>query len=388
MKNSPIFIVGLPRSGTTLIAAMLGNHSRIACGPETQFFHKISESKLHSAISDPKWPRKAVEIIMSITLANQKVYELYNLSHEDIKDFLSKHKPSIRVMLEALTETYAVKLGRPRWSEKTNNHLLYLELIRKEFPESPVIRIIRDPRDSAISMRKLPWASNSVLANCYILNQLYLKSKSFFESDNNAITLRYEDLVLNPERELKKICKFIGEEFIPSMLDTRESGKLVSSPNEPWKEEVHKELYTSRRFAWKRELPLQIQEAATFLCFTNIKDFNYDIRRKPFRTVQVYPLNEKIIENNENIFINATTHGTQLIRSNFPLFSGNLLIIPDTVSMNYKSIAKMIAILFIRYIKKRPALYLSYYLELAKRRKHGKILTKIVKFFGKSFLFS
>ena len=57
MTNKPIFIVGAPRSGTTLLSAILGSHSRIACGPETQFFSKLNLPALSSAAEDSYWPK-------------------------------------------------------------------------------------------------------------------------------------------------------------------------------------------------------------------------------------------------------------------------------------------------------------------------------------------
>ena len=233
--DAPIFIVGTPRSGTTLLAAILSAHSRIACGPETHFFNKICPSMLQEAISDPDWPSKAVKIIASLTLAEQKVHTLFHQSLPAVTSFLSQREPSIPAMLESLTESNAKRLGKKRWVEKTPNHILFLNEIRRAFPYSPIIRIVRDARDCGMSMRKLPWASESILANCKLCTDWFKKSHSFFQRDKNTLTILYESLVLDPQTEVKSICEFIGEKFESSMLNTENSAHEVSSPNELWK---------------------------------------------------------------------------------------------------------------------------------------------------------
>lgn len=361
-KNSPIFVVGAPRSGTTLLAAMLGSHSRIACGPETQFFHKLNASDLRLAVQDPAWPEKAVDLITSLTLSRQKVYELFNLSRKEITSFLSMCKPSIRVMLEALTAAHAEKSGKKRWAEKTPNHLLHLDRIRREFPLSPIIRIVRDPRDSAVSMRKLPWTSDSMIANCYVWDEWFQRSRTFFECDDQALTLRYEDLVLNPERELRNICEFVREPFENGLLNTVCSGIAVSSPKEPWKSDVSRPLDRSKVFAWKKTVPPRLQETATIICRAGIEEFGYECRSKPVRTVRLYPFNDSVIENNENTFTRAAAHGVRLVNAQGASSAEKLLAIPDLGTLHLKSIlraAKLVGLLLGRRLLGRPGLYES-----------------------------
>ncbi len=305
MSNNPMFIVGAPRSGTTLLSSMLANHSRIACGPETQFFSYIKAYELRKAVKDRFWPQKAVTLLSSLELSGQMVHKLFDVSRNELLQYLSDNEPSIKTMLESLTALFARKKRKPRWAEKTPNHLLHLPEIRELYPEATIIRIIRDPRDSAISMRKLPWTSESILANCYLWDEWFQRSHGFFKNDKNSITVRYEDLIKKPEKTLQIICNHIRESFEQEMLNTAISGKDVMSPAEPWKAQVTKPLDMSRGFIWKNDLPQHLRDAASHICYTGIMEFNYEPTSKPEHTVWAFQINRTFIEQNESLLTNA-----------------------------------------------------------------------------------
>src|SRR5690606_7190047 len=89
MRDEPIVIVGAPRSGTTLLAAILASHSRICCGQETHFFSKLGSSAVEEALNDPEWPRQATVLLASLDLSGQAVHELYGVTREEISDYLA-----------------------------------------------------------------------------------------------------------------------------------------------------------------------------------------------------------------------------------------------------------------------------------------------------------
>lgn len=186
MTNDPIFIVGILRSGTTLLAAMLGSHSRIDCGPETHFFRYLAMFSEKNLVSRKSWPIEAVDFISSLKLNGEKVHKHFGLSISQIELFLKYQNPSVATMLESLTQLHAKQAGKSRWVEKTPNHMLHLCAIRKHYPLSPIIRIIRDPRDAALSITKLPWASKSALANLFLCDEWNRKSVAFFDDDFNS----------------------------------------------------------------------------------------------------------------------------------------------------------------------------------------------------------
>lgn len=311
--NSPIFIVGPPRSGTTLLAAMLANHSRIACGPETHFFSKLSLKELQAAVSDREWPKKAVNQLASLHLSGQLVHQLFGLPLTELDQYLQHRSPNIQSMLEALVQAHAQSLGKPRWAEKTPNHLLYIDLIRQLFPDASVIRIIRDPRDVALSLRKLPWASQSILANAYLWQSWIDQSQSFFLADNNTLTLRYEDLISDPKEIMCQVCRFIGEKFEEEMVDTTRAARTVTSPGEPWKSQVFQEIDLSRRYVWRKELPYKLETPINLICFEGLNQFDYEATQKPQKTIRLRIFNRRMIEKNESLILRASKHNLRIL---------------------------------------------------------------------------
>ena len=252
-SREPIFIVGSARSGTTLLAGMLSAHSRMICGPETGFFSGLARPGWGEDLCRPNtWPEDAVNYLFSITsMANSVITEDYRVTREEVTEFLKGRERSLNAILESLTLTNMKRHGKQRWVEKTPIHLRCLAEIRRCYPNAPVIRIIRDPRDVALSALKVPWATATFPVA--IVNWQYLDESgaSFFQTDRNSISLRYEDLLTSPKEQLTRLCHFIGEDFEPGMLDTSRSVAHVSYPVETWKRKAGEQLDTSRIGVWR-----------------------------------------------------------------------------------------------------------------------------------------
>lgn len=262
MRSEPIFITGVQRSGTTLLSAMLAAHSRMSCGPETHFFQRLVHED-EGFLTDPtNWPVAGIQFVSSISYTNfventaerTTILEKYQLSREEIAAYLSQNEPGIAPLLASVVEHYMRKQGKSRWVEKTPDHIQYLGLIRTHFPSSPVIRIVRDPRDVALSLTKVPWGAKTYFEAIEYWKTLDEAGRVFFETDSYCYTLKYEDLIRAPEVELRRLCDFIGEDFEESMLDTSTTGKQVNSRNVPWKDKAAQPVDHSRIAVWNQEI--------------------------------------------------------------------------------------------------------------------------------------
>jgi hypothetical protein len=296
MKKPPIFIVGVPRSGTTLLAAMLSSHSRMICGPETHFFSRLSKIEVNPVVNHTTWPEHAVNFLRSIdhnnfSQANRRIslLEKYNLSEAQIYAYLEKSSPSVLSMLSSITEQYLAAAKKHRWVEKTPDHIEYVDRIRNFFPDSPIIRIVRDPRDNCLSLTKVPWGAKSLPEALVFWKRLMEASNSFFTDDKLSYTIRFEDLLTSPADELKKLCNFIDEDFEEAMLSTEEAGKSLNSRNVPWKEKVSKPLDTARIFAWKKELREEEKKLADAFVGDFLRQFGYQMVSVPVMLGEVTP---------------------------------------------------------------------------------------------------
>lgn len=258
-QRPPVFIVGLPRSGTTLLTAMLGAHSRLSCGPETYVFAELTpnaEREIRSV-----WPDRAVDFLCSIRHGKYSAPENYGITREELADYLRGKDKTLASIASALPELLMTRNGKQRWIEKTPGHIAHTDKIRQHFPNSAIIMICRDPRDVALSLMNVPWGLNTflgALTYCYELH----KNDEFFGRDNRSFIVHYEDLVASPEKKLQEICAFLHEPFEPTMLDTSRTAAQINRADDSWMKKAGEKVDSSRAHIWKNVLtPEQKRQA-------------------------------------------------------------------------------------------------------------------------------
>ncbi len=291
----PVFIVGVPRSGTTLLAAMLSAHSHLSCGPETGFFRRLAAVNPDALCDAASWPRAAVNFIAGIKhtgygqYAEKRLLEKYRLEPARIESFLAEKSPAVPHILAAVTEQYMHAAGKIRWIEKTPDHIQYLPILRRYFPESPVIHIVRDPRDVALSLTKVPWGAQSFFEALFFWRRFEGAGSEFLAADERSYVLRYEDLLTTPRETLTDLCRFIDEEFEPQMLDTSATGKSVNSRGVPWKAKASQPLDKSRIAAWRKSISAAENIVAEAIVGDRMDFYGYP-RETTFRyAAEVYP---------------------------------------------------------------------------------------------------
>jgi len=294
-NNAPIFVVGVPRSGTTLLAAMLAAHSRLSCGTETRFFHFLSQMDTGELTKAENWPDGAVDFLFKMKLVDIPVPEHYALGKEQLKAYLVDKEPRIPNILSSLTEQFMIREGKRRWVEKSPEHLLFVGDIRRYFPKSPIIHIVRDPRDVALSLNKSPWAPPDFLDAILMWRKYDLSSWEFFQNDQNSLTVQYEFLLQSPEDELRKICEFIDESFELTMLDTSQSANNLVTRKDSWHRIVDKPVDVSRIGVWKRELAEDDNRLAEALIGDRIRAYEYECVESFETAAEVFPSLEMLV---------------------------------------------------------------------------------------------
>lgn len=276
-NNTPVFIVGWPRSGSTLLAKMLAAHPALCCGPETHFFSKIKSGALEESLASREWIDATAGLISRLELTGQSVLGLYGYTNESFRAELAKNERTVHGVLSALYGNLLRRQSAERVVEKTPNHILCCDRIRQHFPDSPIIRIVRDPRDSSYSMGKLSWLPKDPVYCSLLWERWYRQSKPFFAEDTKTITIRYEDLVENPESVLKQVTSFIGEEYSNLMIDYHVSYDTVATPEETWKCDVSSRIDMSSAYRWKREYAQDADmEKVTRILSKALLFFNYN----------------------------------------------------------------------------------------------------------------
>jgi hypothetical protein len=214
-------IVGCPRSGTSLLAVMLDSHPELAVPPETSFLGAVALLQG----SSPDVRREFFNLVTAdrIPISNWSDFGLDRATLwrrlEDIEPF------TVGAGLRAFYALYAEVQGKPRYGEKTPGYVFLLPQIAALLPEAHFIHVIRDPGDTALSWRKT-WFAPSV--DLRVLGEAWRKH---VEAGQRAqalvphyVELRFEDLVRDPERELRRLCGYLALAWDPLMLDYRAQG--------------------------------------------------------------------------------------------------------------------------------------------------------------------
>jgi Sulfotransferase family len=288
-QAAPIFVVGHPRSGTTLLAAMLGAHSHLDCGPETLLFARLAKADPDRVLDPRTWPGSGVSFVQSLHLRDQSVAELFGQPEEAVRAYLKARPPSVAALLESLTAAHAAANGKPRWVEKTPGQLIYAEEIRAGWPEAQIVRLVRDPRAVALSMSRVPFAGETPAIHLVGVARADRLSRDFFRRDQGSLTIRYEDLVSDPQTTLLRVCEFLGEAFEPQMIERPESAGLAA-PHEWWKAKASEPIDTSRIEAWRAEMSEEDARLAGLICRDMLLEHGYPGARQPRFTVSVVPV--------------------------------------------------------------------------------------------------
>ena len=338
MTDAPVFVVGIARSGTTLLASMLTTHSRLDCGPESRFFARyrhLSAPEQRRTLDAELWPGPATEFIASLRNQGHPIVDLFGLTIEDIGAWLAKQEPSLAAMLGSLTVLHADRAGKARWVEKTPRHLLMTDTIRALWPNAAIVRIVRDPRDVALSLAGMPFAKDSVVGNLVRVDQDERASGALIESDRLAMTLRYEDLVSEPERELRRVCEFIGEAYEPAMLDARGSAGQVAAEHEWWKGSVSGPLQTSRIGRWRRDMAPAVQHFASLHLAEYLRHHGYDGATEPSGRLAIVPVADAVGPRNEKLLLELARQDRVVVRPS-PRTPAQLHAQPDLVFLGVR----------------------------------------------------
>ena len=204
----PLFIMGCMRSGTTLVSQIFSSHSRIAVFHET-YYYTFFRPELHY-YGDLGQPPNLMRFITDV-LESIRVQQVNPPEIEEFRKALVA--PTFEGVLTTLLHLYARSQGKVRGGDKTPTHHVYLSEILEKFPESPVIFIIRDPRDTVLSLQKA--FGTSIDGGARLWNDTFL---SYSNASQDVYLVRYEELVQKPTEVVKAICSFIGEPYEPTML--------------------------------------------------------------------------------------------------------------------------------------------------------------------------
>jgi hypothetical protein len=271
---APVFVVGMPRSGTTLLSSLLDAHPSISIAPEIHYFTQ-------------HWPRCEAAFQPGGSGAHRLVDALletpeFNDLAFDESDRLAVHDlvPSTGAghaeVYLAFLRVYAARHAKSVLGEKTPAYLLRVPTLSSLFPAARFLCIVRDPRDVSLSWRTAGWRGTAAY-HALVWRHFYRTALQHRADLGEAfLMIRYEDLLTDPAGVLTRCCRHAGVEFEPGMLAFHERGRRNFDPvREPWKAKATKPLDASNSGRWRAGLTPEQTATVEWLAGEEMTDAGY-----------------------------------------------------------------------------------------------------------------
>lgn len=226
MTDPFLFIVGYPRSGTTLLRGMFDSHHLMAVPDESHFIPIMATRRR-------RYEGRAgfrTDLFLSDLLERHQRRSWW-VPADELRDGLSARPPrDLADALRRVYRCYAASRGKPRYGDKTPAYVLNIARLARLFPESRFIHIIRDGRDVALSILDRPWGPSTMEEAAFRWRQAIRRGRSEGGrlGEDRYREVRYEDLVRDAEGVLRPLCAFADLEFDPSMERFHENQELIS----------------------------------------------------------------------------------------------------------------------------------------------------------------
>ncbi len=206
------FVVGVGRSGTTLLRLMLDAHPELTIPPETHFAPELIRAA---------GKRRASAEALTEIVVSQRQWGDFGLDEAQLRERLAALDPLYAGdALRAFYGLYAERAGKPRWGDKTPIYVEHMREIASALPEARFVHLIRDGRDVALSRirRALdePPPVDRIAKNwCRRIRDARKQARKL----SHYLELRYEDLVTETEPTLRRVCEFVDLPYDDAMLD-------------------------------------------------------------------------------------------------------------------------------------------------------------------------
>lgn len=248
--KGPLFIIGMPRSGTKLIRDILNRHPNIGIPViESHFIPYMIRKFGNPPNLSPEGEFDRFYREFSNT---SFFWDAQALGNSLLKEDLQKQidPSSWNSIFGTILRYYSPKKDSNDfiWGDKTPGYLNHMKLLKELYPQARFLHIIRDPRDYALSVKKT-WGKSLYRAADTWRHSLQSAHSVGQEIGEDYQEVQYEELITKPEMLLPEICEFLDCEFTSAMLildqpvenygDTRGSQEIVSNNLEKYTHELN-----------------------------------------------------------------------------------------------------------------------------------------------------
>ena len=312
--SKPLFSFGTSRGGTTFFARILSVNPDIKVAGDTflpiyrAFRNRIMRKKIDAnfdcscALDDYYFSEQKLQNMKAIQDSSlniafpqnelkelqARLFERLDLAAKELKSAVKEIKGKnfldlFKAGLSAIEKAYQAK--DISWSGAHDNWAIeFLPVLAKAFPKAKFISLIRDPRAAIASTLKNRQTEPELVPLIYSYANHWCKHAAFSwklindnKFKNKILLVRYEDLVTAPEKEIKKICKFLQVKYNPAMLVPNNFRPIEGDKWQTYSNfKVPKnKIYKNSINSWKKYLPKGTVEFIEFICQPEMRLFKY-----------------------------------------------------------------------------------------------------------------
>lgn len=268
------FVVGFPRSGTTLVRAVLDAHPDCAVPYEGGFIVKLAAAR-----TDYERPEGFDVARFVHDLRGFGPFGYWALSPDDVRDDLAD--PPVGGVADAIRRLYALygrRQGKSRFADKTPGNLLELETLSELFAEARFVHVIRDGRDAALSLVQAPFGTPRLLEAAILWRSWLAAGRAVGArlGPGQYLEVRYEELVSDFEAVVRAIADFIQLPFDPCMLRYADRAPELMDGRLGYPEQ-HQRLreQPSKRRDWRSEMSAANARAFELLAGDMLAELGY-----------------------------------------------------------------------------------------------------------------
>ncbi len=275
-NDTPFFVVGSGRSGTTLLRLILLGHSRLHVPPESWFLEDLVRELPLTGPLTPSQVARAVDIV-----TGHRRWNDFGIPIESFREQVSRlAAPTLRTVVDLIYDKQLKLSGKARFGDKTPRYIRIVPQLSTIYPGAKFIHLIRDGRDVAISRIDADWDRYYERRQFRWLEAMDYRDRIRRSSYSaQVLEVRYEDLVRDSKTTVQKICDFLGEPFEEGMLSWQQHvDRTIPARELRFHQRVKGEMDKQNVAVWRNRL-------SSFECFSmeacmhrQLAALGYDLR--------------------------------------------------------------------------------------------------------------
>lgn len=286
------FIIGSPRSGTTLLTSVLNASTRVLSTPEVRF--TMAFYRPYSTQNPIKAPfaqhfTAYTNVLFDRIKRNKKAQlQLTNFDEEVYLHFDAQKLNELNYANLCKLLLLNIKLPNKDNTtvqtivDKNPDYTFYVEGLMKVFPDAKFVVALRDYRATVLSQKESIEQNTDLLQHAYLWNKMQLEVYRLLQLyPERLLAVKYEDTVQQTEATIRQVCTFLGVVFTPDMLNPQHKISVqldqtdISEREKKKIGDLQKPINTSRLEAWKTRLSTPELQLIETLCSNTGKLFGY-----------------------------------------------------------------------------------------------------------------